>query len=164
MDTPSPTMIPLAQRSGRPMATDVSVQIAGAPTQRAAAEAAADACMTWFEDVDAHLSRFKPESELNRLNGAAGEWVAVSPVLFEALEVALWGAEASAGRFDPTLLRQIEALGYDRDFAEIAHREAPGQGATPLPTRGQWRAIALDRERHRVRLPVGCALDLGGIA
>jgi thiamine biosynthesis lipoprotein len=165
MDTSAPETAVLAQRAGRPMATDVSVQIAGAPDQRAAAEAAADACMAWLAEVDARLSRFKPESELSRLNAAAGAWVAVSPVLFEALAVALWAAAASAGRFDPTLLRQLEALGYDRDFAEIAHRELPDRAsAMPAPSRGQWRAIARDPERQRVRLPAGCALDLGGIA
>jgi thiamine biosynthesis lipoprotein len=164
MSAPRPNNAPLARRNGRPMATDISVQIAGEVGQRAAAETAADACMAWFDEVDARLSRFKPESELSRLNAAAGEWVPVSAVVFEAVAVALWAAEASAGRFDPTLLRQIEALGYDRDFAQIAHREAPGAGAAATPSSGHWRALALDPARQRVRLPAGGALDLGGIA
>ena len=77
MTTPDPTNTLLARRAGRPMATDVSVQLAGSPEQRAAAEAAAAACMDWFAEVDARISRFKPESELSCLNAAAGEWVAV---------------------------------------------------------------------------------------
>jgi FAD:protein FMN transferase len=165
MDAPQPDTEMLARRDGRPMATDISVQLAGAPAQRAEAEAAADACMAWFAEVDARLSRFKPESELSCLNASQGEWVAVSSMLFEAVGMALWAAGASGGRFDPTLLRQIEALGYDRDFAQIAHREAPRGGAAgPMPSSGLWRAIAMDPKRRRVRLPVGCALDLGGIA
>jgi thiamine biosynthesis lipoprotein len=165
MNAPIPDEARLTQRSGRPMATDVSVQIASDAAHQAAAEAAADACMAWFDEVDARLSRFKPERELSQLNAAAGAWVAVSPVVFEAVAVALWAAAASAGRFDPTLLRQIEALGYDRDFAQIAHRESPGgSAAAPAPISGLWRAIELDPARQRVRLPAGGALDLGGIA
>jgi FAD:protein FMN transferase len=165
MNAPDPNAAPLIHRAGRPMATDVSVQIASDAAHQIEAEAAADACMTWFDEVDARLSRFKPESELSRLNAAAGEWVAVSSVLFEAVAAALWGAAASMGRFDPTLLRQIEALGYDRDFALIAHRESAGGSTTAAsPSAGLWGGIELDLARQRVRLPAGCALDLGGIA
>ncbi|HEX9414467.1 MAG TPA: FAD:protein FMN transferase [Ktedonobacterales bacterium] len=155
----------LVQRAGRPMATDVSVQIAAAPEQVAAASSAADACMAWFDEVDGRLSRFRPESELSCLNRAAGQWVAVSNVLFDAVAIAMWAAEASNGRFDPTLLPQIEALGYDRDFALIAHREAPGTGVLPAaPDPDAWSGIVFDPTRKRLRLPEGLRLDLGGIA
>jgi FAD:protein FMN transferase len=165
MDTLDPSTTILVRRDGRLMATDISVQLAGAPKQRDEAEAAADACMDWFAEVNARLSRFNPQSEVSRLNASAGKWVTVSPTLFEVIGVALWAAEASAGRFDPTLLRQIEALGYDRDFAEIAHREAPSGGTVAqMPSPGQWAEIELDAARRRIRLPAGCALDLGGIA
>ncbi len=163
----------LIQRTGRPMATDVSVQIAATPAQAGAAREAADACMRWFEDIDTHLSRFKPESELSRLNRAAGQWFAVSELVFTAVTVAVQAAQASAGLFDPTLLRQLESLGYDRDFALIrqsahplhiqqAQRETPRQ---PQPARmSYWQAIEFDQKRRRIRLPLGAQLDLGGIA
>lgn len=161
----------LVERGGRPMATDVSVQIAAPPAQRAEAEGAADACMAWFDEVDLRLSRFRPESELSRLNATAGEWVAVSDVLYECTEVALAAAESSGGLFDPTLLRQLCDLGYDRDFAAIAHREVSridGQSARAATQahaeRAAWRAIALDSRHKRVQLPAGAQLDFGGIA
>jgi thiamine biosynthesis lipoprotein len=159
----------LIQRTGRPMATEVDVQIAATPRQEAAAEVAADACMAWLDEVDQRLSRFKPESELSRLNASAGNWFACSDLLFEAVTVALQAARASGGLFDPTLLRLLAALGYDRDFALIAHRElAPGD--SPLETAGTpareaaWRGIECDYGRRRIRLPAGAQLDLGGIA
>ena len=62
----------LVQRWGRPMATDVSVQIAIPSSRWAEAAAAADACMDWFDEVDARLSRFRPESELSRQPAADG--------------------------------------------------------------------------------------------
>lgn len=171
MSAPANTQPLIIQRAGRPMACAVSVQIAAQADQMGTANAAADACMAWFDEVDARLSRFRPASELSQLNRAAGDWVAVSDTLFEAIAVALWAARASEGLFDPTLLRQIEALGYDRDFALIAHRETSATGiagpfpALPaVPAEPAWRHIALDAHRRRVRLPLGAALDLGGIA
>ncbi len=165
---------PLARRvlvaeSARIMATEISVQLAAPPDQEAAARAAAQDCMTFFTEVDERLSRFKPESELSRLNRAAGQWFRASELLFSCVEQALEAARSTGGLFDPTLLRAIETLGYDRDFAEIARREAPAHPA-PDPARsstcatGGWRAIALDRTQRRIRLPVGAGLDLGGIA
>jgi FAD:protein FMN transferase len=157
----------LVQRAGRPMATDVSVAISVAREQAGAASAAADACMDWFGEVDACLSRFRPDSELTRLNRAANHWFAASTLLYDAVRVAIQSAYASAGRFDPTLLRRIQALGYDRDFDEIARREiapAPQYVAPePLVPRA-WRAIQLDPVGRRIRLPEHVQLDLGGIA
>ena len=158
----------LVRRAGRPMATDVSVQIVAMPGQLPAAYAAADACMAWFDEVDRTLSRFKPESELSRLNAATGRWFAASSLLFEAVACAFQAAQSSDGLFDPTLLRQIEALGYDRDFAQIAHREVCDQEAAapvdqPASAAG-WRSIELDPRRQRIRLHDGVRLDLGGIA
>jgi len=155
----------LVQRRGRPMTTDVSVQIAVPPSCWAEAAAAADACMDWFDEVDARLSRFRPESELSRLNTAAGDWFAASDVLYECAALALESAESSGGLFDPSMLRQLCALGYDRDFAAIAHRDVATTFKRPAPAeRAAWRAIALDPQRRRIRLPAGVQLDFGGIA
>jgi FAD:protein FMN transferase len=158
----------LIQRTGRPMATDVSIQISSTGEQVNAAEEAADACMDWFGEVDLRLSRFHQGSELCALNRAAGHWFVASPLLYSAVSIACHSAEASSGRFDPTLLPQIEALGYDRDFALIAGREttpvgSPSVSAPPPPLQG-WRGIELDPERRRIRLPADVRLDLGGIA
>ena len=169
-------------RSGRPMATDVSVLIAAYPDQIDEANEAADACMAWFDEVDARLSRFRPESELSQLNNAGGAWFAASPVLYGAVEAAIRAATASDGLFDPTLLPQLEALGYDRDFSLIAQRDiatdidarvhiesgdpAPAARIRPAwtPPTQAWRAVELDPDGLRIRLPEGARLDLGGIA
>lgn len=156
------------ERSGRPMATDVSVQIAAPVTLRAEAEAAADACMAWFDEVDARLSRFRPESELSRMNAAAGEWFAVSETLYDCVALAVASAQASNGLFDPTMLRQLRDLGYDRDFAAIAYAEVAVAGTQPITQtpseRAAWREIAFDPERRRIKLPGDARVDLGGIA
>jgi FAD:protein FMN transferase len=126
------------------------------------AEAARDAVQALFAEWEAALSRFRPESELSRLNACAGQWVTVSPLLFEVIETALEAARATHGVFDPTLLRQLVSLGYDRTFHALP------QVAPPLSERitpgGDWRAIGLDHETRRIFLPAGAALDFGGIA
>ena len=153
----------LVQRRGRPMATDVSVQIAVTPSRWAEAAAAADACMDWFDEVDARLSRFRPESELSRLNTAAGDWFAASDVLYECAALALESADSSNGLFDPTMLRQLCALGYDRDFAAIGGQvtAAPAARVT-VAAAADWRAVRLDGDLLTV--PAGVLLDLGATA
>lgn len=161
----------LVQRNGQPMATDVSVQIAVPSSLRAEAAVAADACMAWFDEVDQRLSRFRSDSDLSRLNTAAGEWFAASDTLYECAALAVASAQASGGLYNPTMLRQLCDLGYDRDFASIAQREvthfAHDASVPAIQTpaeRAAWRAVALDPRHKRVRLPADAQLDFGGIA
>lgn len=159
----------IVERSARMMGTEVSVQIAATPAERSAAEAATATCMAWLAEVDQRLSRFRPESDLCRLNADAGRWHRCSDVLYACVERGIVAANASGGLFDPTLLPRLEALGYDRDFALIAHRETLSEDRDepvygPMPTAGAWDAIELDATGRRVRLPWGARLDLGGIA
>ncbi len=104
------------------------------------------------------LSRFDPQSDLCRMNSRGGEWAHVDERLSDALEAALRARAATAGRFDPTILPALVAVGYDRSFEQIAphtHRIAPS-----------WRAgasIEIDREQRRVRIEAGAEADLGGI-
>lgn len=158
----------IVERSARMMGTEVSVRIAATAGERPAAEAAAAACMAWLAEVDERLSRFRPESDLCRLNADSSRWHRCADVLYACVERAVAAARASGGLFDPALLSRLEALGYDRDFALIAHdetlpddRDALAAGATPVAV---WAAIELDPAARRIRLPWGARLDLGGIA
>jgi FAD:protein FMN transferase len=156
----------LVEQSQRIMATPVGVHVAVASGDEARACAAIADCMTWLREVEARLTRFAAESELSQLNAAAGEWCPVSELLFSVVEQGVAAAEASGGLFDPTLLPVLEALGYDRDFKDIAFREAPTArvDADAASGLGNWRAIELDGARQAIRLPPGARLDLGGIA
>lgn len=108
------------------------------------------------------LSRFLPDSELSYLNSNAGVPVHVGPLLFSVLETALAAARATNGLYDPTLLFQLVAMGYDRTFEEMpAKQSAAGQNATPG---GAWQFIRINRETREVTLPPGTGLDFGGIA
>jgi thiamine biosynthesis lipoprotein len=108
------------------------------------------------------LSRFLPESELSRLNQQAGTSTAVSDLLYQVLATALTAAQATWGVYDPTLLDQLEQLGYDRSFDDLpAVRFDP---IFPGEPGGGWRGIRVDPIRRRVTVPAGIKLDFGGIA
>jgi len=111
-----------------------------------------------LERLEQCWSRFRPDSELSRLNAAAGTWVEVSPTLAGALGCAaeLW--EATEGAFDPTVLGALERSGYDRSFESVAPSGPDVAPPSPVPGFG-----AVDRDESAVRLPVGTGLDLGGL-
>ncbi|MFQ5407461.1 MAG: FAD:protein FMN transferase [Anaerolineales bacterium] len=129
----------------------------------AAAERAAQA-PAWFETWEDGLSRFRPESELNRLNRRAGQPTQVSPVLWQALQAALRAARDSDGLVTPTLLDALEAAGYDRSFEHLIDRTLPPHNrVTPEPD-GAGRQIQMQSRTHMVTLPSGTRVELGGIA
>ena len=109
-----------------------------------------------FAALEASLTRFRPDSDLERLNRSQSETMIVSPLLATALDDALRAAAATNGLFDPTIAAALTAAGYDRTFAEIE----PGPCRDPLPA-GRWREIRLSG--LLVRRPAGLRLDLNGV-
>ncbi len=118
---------------------------------------------TTFEHWEDRLSRFRPNSELSRLNARGGQTVVVSETLFEVLVATQWAASFSEGLVLPTLLPHLEATGYTRDFkAMVATPTAIT--ATPPPTTVYRGDIELNREQQQVCLPQGVRIDVGGVA
>jgi thiamine biosynthesis lipoprotein len=114
--------------------------------------------------IDLACSRFRPDSELVLLNQAGGRRLPVSPLLAEALSVALRAAAATDGDVDPTCGRSLVRLGYDRDFAELANCGCAAAGpAQPLPAAG-WQCVDVDRDAMTVEVQAGVQLDLGATA
>ena len=121
---------------------------------------------TWrVEQLEDKWSRFRPTSELSRLNAAAGRPVVVSAETFEAVARAIHGWYATGGRFDPTIHRALVDAGYDRTFLDLPADSAsvdPSAGLDPVHVPGCG-DIGLSRSTHAVTLPPGVTLDLGGI-
>ncbi|HEY7356667.1 MAG TPA: FAD:protein FMN transferase [Ktedonobacterales bacterium] len=153
----------LVEQSSRIMATDVSIHLAVQPAEEKIARAAVLAGMEWMREVERRLTRFDAESELCHLNEAAGRWQRVSGMLLSVAREAVAAAKNSDGLFDPTLLPQIEALGYDRDFALLSRQENDLAEPDSQASDASWRVIEFDAPRRRIRLPQGTRLDLGGI-
>ncbi len=116
-------------------------------------------------EVDLACSRFRPDSELSRLNAARGEPTPISAMFAELLAAALRAARLTGGDVDPTCGRALTSLGYDQDFARVrAAGDAPPRLTGPVGPVPGWTRVRLDRGGRRVRLEHGAQLDLGATA
>ena len=146
------------ERSFRAMGTEVSVLTHDAPPR--ILDPALETVVAIFEREEQRFSRFRNDSELSRLNASTGTWVEVTPPFLEVVRLALAGAKATGGLFDPTVLRALEAAGYDRTFAAIEDQsERPHH--VPVPC-GRWHEVEIRDDS--IRSPKGVGLDLGGLA
>ena len=135
-----------ARHAFRAMGTDV--ELFGEP-------AGFDEVEREFERLEAVFSRFRPESELSRLNRDGR--IAAGPDLIRVVSLALAGRARTGGLFDPTVHDAVVAAGYDRSFELLdvaAHRR---RGARACGGRVELRD-------GTIVLAPGVRLDLGGIA
>lgn len=112
-----------------------------------------------FANIEATLTRFDSHSELMRFNAHAGEWVAVSDLLFANIQSAKHAARLTDGLYNPLILSALVANGYDRSFEQINTSDT--SATNPV---SQWCDIALNRKTQEVRIPAESAIDLGGVA
>jgi FAD:protein FMN transferase len=143
----------------RAMGSQMSVWVVTEDEQTARTRLIA-AC-AFIRAVETRLSRFRPESELSRLNTLRGSTFKMSPLFAEILDDALRAAEFTEGLYNPTVLNALESAGYDRTFEAI--EDDQNQPASVAPFQSDWRGISLDRPESTVVLPIGVSLDLGGI-
>jgi thiamine biosynthesis lipoprotein len=124
----------------------------------------------FFRSFHRRLTRFDDRSDLAALNSSANETIRVSRLVALAVRAALWAAERSGGLVDPTLVSEIESIGYARSFlgskpASLSSALAsapPRQPALPKLD-PSWKRIGVDQRRSLVTRPAGIRLDLGGI-
>ncbi len=146
----------------RVMNTDVRAVVCVPKGAHTTGDQALSRVQDLFGRVERVLSRFRPASELSRLNANAGRPFKASPLLLEVVRVALEAARATAGVFDPTVLHYLVAVGYDRSFERLA-----ACGSNPEPSKSTnrytWQDVYLDEDASTILMPEGCGLDLGGI-
>jgi thiamine biosynthesis lipoprotein len=151
------------------MATVVSITVAGAPTDAAAA--AADAAFRIFSRVDEAMNEWRPESPLSALNAASGSgrFVELPGDLCQVLRAGRDGAERTAGLFDPTwaALRGVWRFG-DGEPAALPSAESVAAACRLV----SWRELEIEPAgspttgspcRARLRL-AGMQVGLGGLA
>ncbi len=121
----------------------------------------------WFEEWEQVLSRFRPDSDLNRLNAKAGQPVRVHPVLLEVIEASLEAARMTDGLVVPTLLRPLQQAGYrlsfDRMKSSLDDMPAGVTSNDMDAVETSWERIVIDRSHLTVFIPNSMGLDLGGI-
>lgn len=117
---------------------------------------ALDAVRNTVGAFDAACSTFREDSEITAVNAAAGEPVEVSPLLLEAVEAALRGAQLTDGDLDPTVGQALIAYGFTPALAgsdRFRFESVPG-----------WRAVTVDHVASTIRVARGVRLDLGATA
>lgn len=137
----------------RAMGTEVEVLLDVAPGPDAVLALAS--VETEFERLEALLSRFRPDSELSRLNADGA--IEASDDLIAVVELALRAREHTQGRFDSTVHDALVAAGYDRSFDELEHA---GRTYSDVSVRVGG---CVSVEGRRLALEEGVRLDLGGI-
>jgi thiamine biosynthesis lipoprotein len=113
--------------------------------------------------MDEACSRFRPDSELARVNAAAGEPVHVSPLFAEVVGAALRAAVVTNGDVDPTCGAGLEAVGYDRDIELLRQDGVRVVVHEYLPAPG-WQTVGWNPGTRTLRTPPGCRLDFGAVA
>jgi thiamine biosynthesis lipoprotein len=118
----------------------------------------------WFEEWEQVLSRFRPESDLNRLNRSAGSSFPADRTLIDVIQIALGDARWTGGLVVPTILKSLEIAGYDRDFDLVSPVQPGKKGLSNSTEMPDWEQIWVDEANQSIYLPFGMTLDLGGIA
>lgn len=153
--------------TGRVMGSDLHVLVVGGDP------ALVERARRRLDDLEARWSRFRPDSELSRVSGAAGEWTCVSTETWHLLDVMATAWARTGGRCDATVLPALVAAGYDRDLAELppapsgpapAPPARPAGSVTPAVAVPGLSGMELDSDGGRVRLPPGVRLDPGAVA
>jgi thiamine biosynthesis lipoprotein len=122
------------------------------------ADEAAHAAFSELAAVDAKMSDYKPDSELNRLHDGDQP---VSPELFEVLQAAQHFSTLSEGAFDITVGPIVRLW---RDARKTKRLPDAGELQAALEKVG-YKSLKLDPERRTARLEKpGMKLDVGGIA
>jgi thiamine biosynthesis lipoprotein len=156
------------QRTIACMGTFVSIAVHDQNGERWAG--AVEQCFDEIQAVDALMSTFRPDSQISRLNRAAGrESIVVDGRVDEVLRCARLMGAVSDGVFDVTVLPLMRAFGFRRGLRE----DGQGEGfRRPTPEmlhaaleQVDYRALHVDSVQGTAGLAhSGAAIDLGGIA
>ena len=90
-------------------------------------------CFAELERIEAAYSRFRPDSELSRLNRRLGEWQPASDELLAIVARAEEFRSLTAGHFDIALKEALEELGYDENYSFQPKPHRFSLGSLPHP-------------------------------
>jgi len=149
------------------MGTEAHVRLESEAHSAAELERMLSGVRSLLADVEATLSRFRPDSELSVVNRDPRTVVELSPLMAELARAAEWARVRSGGLVDATLLGDLQRAGYatTREGLEPAPldealRVAPPR--RPARARGAVARFSVD-PTGRLRREPGVQLDSGGL-
>jgi len=154
----------VAELEGRVMASRlhiIAVDVAG--SRRAGSlEHAMHRAALHLEHLERCWSRFIGSSDISRINqlGLAGGTIQVDPSTLTLLATMIDGYQATAGRFDPTVLRAMIAEGYSTSLIDPANVTTVAGDVVGVAS---VHDLELDTRANTVTVPPGLVLDPGGI-
>ncbi len=113
-----------------------------------------------LEHLESRWSRFRPESDISRINRACGIAVPVDPATIELVTAMVHAWVVTERAFDPTLLAPLIGLGHATSWDDPARVTSLPPMAAP---RGRPYEIAVDLANSTIVAPYGTVLDAGGI-
>jgi thiamine biosynthesis lipoprotein len=130
------------------------------------AEKAVQAGMTELDRLTGVFDRFQVDSELSKLNAQAGKgWFRASADIWSALQTALDIAKESDGAYDPTVAPLVDLWGFREVEGGIPTHAPPTKAQISATAENvSYQQVEVDVVQHRVKLPTGVQIDLGGVA
>ena len=122
-----------------------------------------DEVPAWFEEWEQSLSRFRPDSELSRLNQTFDQPVEVSDTFWDVFQYALSAETITNGLVTPTVLDALLEAGYNQNFDTLPRYQS-GHGFQVLSAVNPLSVVTWDERSQTICLPYGVRLDFGGIA
>jgi len=147
----------------RAMNTDITLAAQGDPAH---VNRGFEKAQEYIEASERRFTRFSEDSELSQLNRAAGSWFHASEDMTFVVSLAKLYVEQTGGLFNPSILSELERIGYDRSMDLIRAEESllpPArftQSSRPLPLDG----LLINPDENLIYVPNEMRLDLGGIA
>lgn len=120
----------------------------------------------YIEAGERRFTRFSKTSELSSLNRSAGTWFHASAEMIFVISLAKQYVEQTGGLFNPSILPDLERIGYDRSM-DLIHAEGvrlPSVRYTHSSSLLPLDGLLINPDKNLIFLPHGMRLDLGGIA
>lgn len=138
-----------------------TVKLPSLPVGKDAAAARAE-LQQLLNAANAVLSTYQADTELMRFNRSpAGQWMAVSPLLFNAVREAQAVSVATGGRYDVTVGPLVNLWGFGPDAVPVRTPDAAAIAAARV--RVGYRKVTLDASRLAMSHEAGVQVDLSSV-
>ncbi|QQE81038.1 FAD:protein FMN transferase [Alicyclobacillus sp. SO9] len=141
------------------MGTTVTIHVVSSETDSIVARYI-DSAFALFREVEQQCSRFDPDSPLRQLSHTVGKPVQVPEHLFNAVNFAVAMAAITDGVFTPTIGRNMEEHGFNRNY--ITGETVSWTGL--VNTDANYQDIILNEEQRTITLMRPLLLDVGAVA